>query len=175
MAEQHLATYLNDHLAGSEVALELLGHLERGHAGTPVGRFAAELRAEITADRRELEALMARLHVAVSRPRQAAAWLGEKVTELKLRLDDPAGGALRLLEVFDGLSIGIEGKRLLWRSLAAAAERTPALGGTDYGRLERRAEEQRRCVETVRVEAAKAALGSAPPAGAAPRVAQKTP
>jgi hypothetical protein len=162
MAEQHLATYLNDHLAGAEVALELLEHLERGHAGTPVARFAAELRAEIASDRRELEALMGRLHIAVSRPSQAAAWLTEKMTELKLRLDDPAGGALRLLEAFEGLSIGIEGKRLLWRSLAAASGATPALGGTDYGRLERRAEEQRRGVETVRLEAAKAALGSAP-------------
>jgi hypothetical protein len=79
------------------------------------------------------------------------------VTELKLRLDDPAGGALRLLEVFDTMSIGIERKRLLWRSLPAAAEGSPALGGTDYGHLEQRAEEQRRCLETVRREAAKAA------------------
>ena len=29
MAEKYLATYLNDHLAGSEVGLELLEHLER--------------------------------------------------------------------------------------------------------------------------------------------------
>src|SRR4051794_8504151 len=121
MAEKHLATYLNDHLAGSEVALELLEHPERAHAETPVARLAAELRADITADRRELEALMARLGVVTSRPRKAAAWLAEKVTELKLRLDDPRGGALRQLEVFDAVSIGIEGKRLLWRALGPAA------------------------------------------------------
>jgi hypothetical protein len=158
MAEQHVATYLNDHLAGSVSALELLQHLERAHAGTPVATFATELRTDILADRQELEALMAQLKLAVSRPRKAAMWLAEKVTELKLELDDPAGGALRLLEVCEAVSVGIEGKRLLWRALAAAAEATSRLRTTDYARLEKRAEEQRRRVEAVRLEAARAAL-----------------
>jgi hypothetical protein len=149
-------------MAGSVAALELLEHLETAHAGTATGRFAAELRADIVADRQELQALMARLHVSASPPRKAAAWLAEKATELKLRLDDPAGGALRLLEILEAVSVGIEGKRLLWRSLAAAAEGAPALRGPDYGRLEQRAEEQRRRVEPVRLEAAKAALGTPP-------------
>jgi hypothetical protein len=161
MVEQHVATYLNDHLAGSEGALHLLEHLERAHAGTPMEQFAAGLRADIAADRRELEALMARLRVAVSRPRKAAAWLAEKLAELKLRLDDPTGSSLRLLEVFEALSIGIEGKRLLWRSLGAAAQGAPELGGTDYQCLVQRAEEQRSRVEAVRLDAArKALLGS---------------
>ena len=160
MAARNLATYLNDHLAGSTVALDLLEHLERSHAGTPEARFAAELRAEIAADRRELEGVMSRLQIGESRPRKATAWLSEKMTELKLRMDDPADGALRRLEVFDAVSVGIEGKRLLWRALGAAAETMPELRGTDYGRLERRAEEQRHSLETLRLEAAKAALGS---------------
>ena len=165
MAEKYLATYLNDHLGGSQVALELLEHLERSPAGTPVARFAADLRDDIGADRRELEALMARLGVAESRPRKAAAWLSEKMSELKLRLDDPSGGALRQLEIFEALSVGIEGKRLLWRALGASAEVSPSLAVADYGLLERRAEDQRRSVETWRLEAARAALASAPPAG----------
>src|SRR5205085_7785795 len=66
MSDQHLATYLNDHLAGSVVALELLEHLEKAHAGTDVARFVAALRADIEADRGELEALMQRLHVSAS-------------------------------------------------------------------------------------------------------------
>jgi hypothetical protein len=161
VAETYLAAYLNDHLAGSEVALELLEHLEGAHAGTPLARFVAGLRAEIAADRSELEAVMARRHVAQSRPRKAAAWLSEKLTELKLRLDDPPGGALRRLEVLEAVSVGIEGKRLLWRSLGAAAEGRPDLGGTDFAHLERRAEEQRQSLEAFRLEAARAALGSA--------------
>ena len=161
MAENHLATYLNDHLAGSVSALDLLEHLEKSHAGTPLAGFAAGLRAEIAADRGELEALMARLGIAASLPRKAVSWLAEKVTEIKLRVDDPRAGALRDLEILDAVSVGIEGKRLLWRALAASARDRPDLGRLDYERLEHRAEEQRRGVETFRLVAAKAALVSA--------------
>lgn len=162
MAENHLATYLNDHLSGSEVALGLLEHINQKHAGESVARFAIELRDEITADRHELESLMARLEIAESRPRKAAAWLSEKLTELKLRMDDRSGGPLQQLEIWDALSIGIEGKRLLWRALAEAATLRSDLVGPDYLRLEGRAEDQRRNVEKVRLEAAKEALGPIP-------------
>jgi hypothetical protein len=158
MADKHVATYLNDHLAGSVVAVELLEHLEKAHAGTETGRFAAGLRADIEEDRRELVALMERLQVTVSSPRKAAAWLAEKVTELKLKMDDPAGGALRLLETIEAVAIGIEGKRALWLALAAASEGNPRLKGPDYGRLEARAVEQRQRAEKVRLAAAREAL-----------------
>jgi hypothetical protein len=161
MADQHLATYLNGHLAGAAAALALLEQLEEAHTGTDTGRFVARLRADIAADRQELEAVMARLRVAASAPRKAAAWLGEKMAELKLRLDDRAAGAFRLSEALEGVSAGIEGKHLLWRALAALTDDLPDLRGTDYGRLERRALEQRQRLEPVRLKAAKAAHGSA--------------
>jgi hypothetical protein len=63
-------------------------------------------------------------------------------------------GALRLLEVSEAVALGIEGKRALWRALAAAAEVSPAFQVADYERLTQRAEEQRQRVETVRLEAA---------------------
>lgn len=158
MADEHIATYLNDHLAGSVVALELLESLEAAHAGTDVERVASELRIDVAADRGELEALMGRLQVGESRTRKASAWLGEKMTELKLRLDDPAGGALRLLEALEAVSLGIEGKLGLWRALAAAAGGAPSLQGFDYERLAQRAMEQRSRVEAARLDAAKRAL-----------------
>ena len=162
MASKHLATYLNDHLAGSEAALELLEHLAVAQADTPLKSFLDELRADVLADRQELEALMARLHVAESRPRKATAWLAEKVTRLKLRLDDPSDGALRLLEGLEAVEVGIEGKRALWWALAATAEVAPELQGVDYTRLRQRAEEQHQRVELVRLGVAKAVLGAAP-------------
>jgi hypothetical protein len=160
MANDNLATYLNDHLAGSVAALELLAYLEEQHAGTPVERLAADLRAGVAADRRELEALMERLDIVQSRPRKATAWLAEKITQIKLRLDDPTGGALRLLEGLEAVAIGIEGKRALWRALEAAAEDATGLQGLDYEGLTRRAEEQRNWVEVMRLRAAKEALGA---------------
>ena len=158
MAENHIATYLNDHLAGSVVALELLEHLESEHAGTPLESFFKELRAEITADREKLESLMGQLDISESRTRKASAWLTEKVTALKLRLDDPEDGDLRLFESLEALSLGIEGKCGLWLALAAVAERSPQLRMLDYHELISRAEAQRSRVEEKRIETARRAL-----------------
>jgi hypothetical protein len=64
-----------------------------------------------------------------------------------------------LLEALDGLSVGIEGKRLLWKSLGAAG--LPPPPASDYATLLRRAEEQRDRVEEMRLQAARAALATA--------------
>lgn len=158
MANEHLATYLNDHLAGSVVAVELMENLEAAYAGTPVANFVNGIRMEVEADQRELEELMRRLEISESRTRQVSAWLTEKVTELKLRLDDSAHGNLRLLESLEALSLGIEGKKSLWLALAAAAEISPQLRLVDYKRLKQRAVEQRSRVELKRIEIARVAL-----------------
>lgn len=158
MADEHIATYLNDHLAGSEAALELLEFIKAEQDGTSLERFIAELRADIVADRQELEVLMVRLSVSQSRTRRATAWLGEKVTEIKLHLDDLAGGPLRMLEALEALALGIHGKWSLWQALAAAAEDAPALLVLDYKRLIERAEDQRLRVEALRLETARKAL-----------------
>jgi hypothetical protein len=162
MANEHIATYLNDHLAGSVVALELLEQLEAAHAGTPLADFFSRLRADISADRQELRSIMNRLDIDESRARKAYAWLTEKVTEIKLRLDDPAGSDLRLFESLEALSLGIEGKRSLWLALSIVAKDTPALRLVDYERLTQRAEEQRSRVEAKRLDTAKTALVLAP-------------
>lgn len=157
MADEHIATYLNDHLAGATAAVELLEHLEKAHAGS-VGQAAAGLRAEIEADRQELKALMKRLDIDESSVRKASGWLGGKFTELKLRLEDRSGGDLHLLESLEVLSLGIEGKHGLWQALAATAQDAPALRVADYERLAGRAVEQRSQVEAMRLEAARKAL-----------------
>jgi hypothetical protein len=160
MANESLTTYLNDHLAGSVVALELLDHLEEDGAGIAQASILADVHADIQADRQELEAFMAQLGIGVSAPRTATGWLVEKLSEIKLRLDDAGDGALRRLEALETVSLGIAGKQALWHALAAAAEEVPELGGLDYARLGRRAESQREAVETLRLHAAKEALGT---------------
>jgi hypothetical protein len=107
------------------VALELLEHLEATHSEDTLRDFFRELHADIAADRDELEALMKALNIDQSRTRKASAWLTEKITELKLRFDDPKAGALLLFESLEALSLGIKGKRSLWITLAATSERTP--------------------------------------------------
>lgn len=158
MANEHLGTYLNDHLAGAVAALDLMEHLKSTNAGTSVEPILAELHADVMSERQELEALMERLEITESRSRQAAAWLAEKVTRLKLKVEDSSGGALRLLEGLDAIASGIEGKQALWRALEVVAPSLPEVQGPDYGQLVQRSEDQRKRVEALRLEAAKAAL-----------------
>jgi hypothetical protein len=152
MDNPHLAAHLNDHLAGSEATLELLDHLAKEHAGTQIAMLATGLREDVEADQRALEALMSRLGIARNP--------SNKATQLKPRIDDPQGGP-RLLEIFDALSLAIEGKRLLWRSLKTAAVYNPELQGTDYQALEWGADEQRLGIEPFRMGAAKGAFAPA--------------
>jgi len=161
MANKHLAIYLNDHLAGSTGALELLAHLAAAHADTPVGDTLTQLHAEIEADRQELEHLINRLDITESGPRKLGAWLGEKVAQLKLQMDDKATGAMRLFEGLEALAMGIQGKRGLWRVLGAASESLPELQGIDYQQLVQRSEDQHRRVEVMRLAAGQEAFEAA--------------
>lgn len=163
MSRLPIVTYLNDHLSGSEMALEILEDLTQHHDGTTLGAFFRALHDGVEADRRELEQLMRELGINESGARKATAWLAEKLTSLKLRLEDRDGGDLRLLESLELLSLGIEGKRLLWLALSGAAERAPSLRQLDYDRLIRRAEVQRDQVEEQRLAAAIRILGMNPP------------
>ena len=162
MANEHLETYLNDHLAGSVVAIELMKNLESVYAETAIADFIKRLRADVEMDQQELQNLMSSLEISESRTRKASAWFTEKFTELKLRVDDSKSGDLRLFESLEALSLGIEGKRSLWLALAAAAEVSPALRKVDYESLKQRAEEQRERVETKRLEVARGALQPQP-------------
>jgi hypothetical protein len=155
MSNPHLAVYLNDHLAGATGAVELLGQLA---TDSGVGKAAHRLLADVTSDREELLNLMRRLEITESATRKAGGWLGEKLAELKVRIDDPSDGKLRVLELLEVIALGIEGKRALWTALTAASETSPELRALDYGRLLRRVDEQRYLVEGQRLAAAKSAL-----------------
>ncbi len=158
MAKADLATYLNDHLAGSTAALELLERLETIYADAPIGPFFTKLRADIGADREILEAIMKRLEIPQSGMRQATAWFAGKMTELKLWMDDSDKEALYLFESLEALSLGLEGQKSLWKALAAAAEEDAALHIANFPELVERVTEQRSRVEAQRLAAAKTAL-----------------
>lgn len=158
MANQQLATYLNNHLAASTSVLELLAQLAASHEGRALGPFFATLRADILTERQQLEELMALLAIQENSLRQAGAWLTEQVSRLKLHLDSPTDEALRLLEALEIITTGLAGKRSLWQSLAVAAATVPALQGVDYPTLVARTEEQQQRVEAIRLQVAANAL-----------------
>ena len=156
MNRENLATYLNDHLAGSVAALGLLDHLVESTKGTAHQAFFETLKSEVTADQDVLRELLTRLSAPESTVRKAGAWLMEKAARIKLRVDGSKGSPMERLEALEGLLIGITGKRALWLALSAAAE---PLENVDFPRLVSRAEQQIEAVETKRIEAAREAIG----------------
>ena len=125
------------------------------HQGKPFEQFLKQLREDIEADQRELKELMARLEIEESSAKKAGAWIAEKFSRTKLRFGDSGEPNLALMQSLEGLSLGITGKRSLWRTLAAVAESSPRLKGFDFARLEERAVDQFERVEAKAVEVAR--------------------
>jgi len=158
MSSNSLSAYLNDHLAGSVAALELLELLAELQRGTDRERLFRSLRGEVEEDQKVLQQVLIKLGGKESRARKAAAWLTEKIGEAKLKLDDLGNGELRVLEALETLGLGILGKQALWRALAATADRLPQVQDLDFQRLQRRATQQHERVEAQRIQAARSAL-----------------
>jgi hypothetical protein len=114
---KYLGIYLNDHLAGSTGGLELVKRAIGEHEGTALATFLAELRDEIAEDRHVLEELMDQLGVGADKAKVAVAWASEKAARLKLNGEVRGRSPLTPLVELEALSIGIEGKRLLWLAI----------------------------------------------------------
>jgi len=160
---KELDSYLNDHLAGSVGALELTAHWTQLHRGKPLGIFFSHIDAEIRADQNVLRNLMHHLGVEESSLRRAGAWAAEKVGRVRLMIAGGEQGSLGLVLTLEGLIMGIIGKKLLWRSLAAA--NLAELNGYDFRELERRAEQQIDRIEAERIRAARLVLTGEPGEG----------
>src|SRR5213592_1656067 len=96
-------------------------------------------------------AIMRTLGVEESKVRQAGAWAAEKVGRARLMIAGDELDSLGLVLTLEGLIMGIAGKKLLWRALAAA--NLPQLNGYDFEELQRRAQEQIERIEAERMRA----------------------
>lgn len=153
-----LASYLNDHLAGSVGALELLDRLIETYREKPLERFFQNLRDEIHHDQEQLKELIQKLGIEESAVRKAGAWIVEKLSRAKIELGESADGEAGLFLALEALVLGITGKRSLWRALKAASRSVPQLARLDYAGLEKSAIEQCERVEAKRLEAARTAF-----------------
>ena len=150
-----LTNYLNDHLAGSVGALELLDRLIDTYREKPLEHFFQDLRNDIRHDQEQLKELMQKLEAEESAVRKAGAWVVEKLSRAKIDLSESAEGEPGLFLALEALVLGITGKRSLWRALQAASRTVPQLARLDYDGLEKRAIEQCERVEAKRLEAAR--------------------
>lgn len=154
----NLTAYLNDHLAGSVAAIELIEDLINASDDAALRGFLADLKRDIESDQKVLRQLIAGAGESEGVVRKAAAWVSEKAARAKFKIGGEGLGGLGLVQAFEMLALGIRGKEFLWRSLAVSDWPPPR--DIDLGKLEQRAVEQQKRVEAKRLEAAEAAFGN---------------
>jgi hypothetical protein len=159
-ADRFLAIYLNDHLAGATLGVELARRLRSSNQGdAEFGPPLAQLCAEIEADRDTLVRLMERLDVRRDPLKPALAKLAEKLGRLKpngrLRSYSPLSRVLEL-EIISG---GIGGKLQLWNALEQSFGES--LDGFDFHDLAARADSQGQRLEDLHLAAAQRTLPAA--------------
>lgn len=155
---RRMAIYLNDHLAGATVGVELARRASASNRGSELGRFLARLVREVEEDRSALERVMEQLGLPQDRLKVLVGWAGEKVGRLKPNGQLTGYSPLSRVVELEGLSLGVEGKLAAWRSLERAVGGDARLEGIDFGALVARATEQRRELERHRLDATDLAL-----------------
>ena len=151
MNNDHLTTYLNDHLAGSVAGIELVERCLSNNEATPLGTYLNTLVSEIKQDQAVLKEVLKRLGGGVNPLKTTAAWLGEKAGRVKLNNKLFDYSELSRLEELEGLLLGVRGKLALWTALETAVTADTRLSGVDFGSLARRAEEQLETLEQHRL------------------------
>jgi hypothetical protein len=113
---------------------------------------------EIQSDDDTLRSILTSIADEPSSLKNAGGWLLERVTRLKLGHTRSAG--LALFESLEMLSLGIAGKRSLWKVLQIVEKDDSRLRRYDFERLLQRAEDQLRIVEQHRLPLAQRVFGS---------------
>jgi hypothetical protein len=156
MAAKDERVYLNDHRAAADVALRVVGHLQRRRAGDEVKRVLDWFEREVVSDRDSLDHVMRRLDVPHNRVKHLGARVAGSAGLAKLTTRMAGSEAAVLLLGFEMLALGVQGKVALWRSLRVADD--PRLTGIDLASLIDRGLHQFDALEAQRQRAAAQAL-----------------
>lgn len=148
---KYRAIYLNDHLAGATLGVELAKRALGSNPGGELGDVLRWLLQQLVEDRAALLVILKEQGGHASLAKAGGGWLAEKLGRLKLNGHLTTYSPLSRLVELEGLASGIEAKKSLWLSLQA--------GGVEgLGELIARATEQRERLEPHRLAAARTAL-----------------
>jgi hypothetical protein len=130
-------TYLNDHLSGAQIAIQLL---ESGSQNDDqeYRQFASVLLPEIRADDQVLRHIAEKIGSGPQRIKQIGGWLLEKAARLKL--GHTGSRNFELFESLELLALGIHGELSLWKALRSASGLDPSLSEYDFESLILRAQ-----------------------------------
>jgi hypothetical protein len=158
MPARYLPIYLNDHLTGATLGVEIARRTRKENDGE-LGEFLDWLVEQVADDRASLVSLMGRLGIKPSQVKVAAARTAEKLGRLKLNGQLTGYSPLSRVVELDALASGIDGKKGLWLALLEIAHVDGRLDRGELERLAQRATEQRERLEPHRLAAARTALG----------------
>jgi hypothetical protein len=150
---KYLSIYLNDHLAGATVGVELSKRAAAGNDGNGYGAFLSELAHEIAEDRASLERLMERFGVRKDHVKTTGAYIGEKIGRLKPNAHLTSYSPLSRVVELEALTLGVSGKLGLWRALIAVQDADDRFDPEELRVLAERAEAQQVGLEQHRVRA----------------------
>jgi hypothetical protein len=146
-----LATYLREHLSGSDTATLVLERLRRSYAGTKDGSLFASLLEQIQRERELLRTLLAELGESSFSTKRIATHVAGSL------LKAVAGGKpgdLSLFRTLEALSIGVQGKRCMWRALQSLDQSFAAASPQRFAELEALALRQYESIEQRRLSLA---------------------
>jgi hypothetical protein len=150
---ESLGIYLRDHLGGAQIAVQLLEAMCDKQEDERYREFAKRLLPDIESDDNTLRSILEAIDEEPSGIKNAGGWLLEKLTRLKLGHARSPG--LDLFEALEMLSLGIAGKRSLWKALQVISKEDIRLGKFDFNTLLHRADEQYQAVEQERLRLAR--------------------
>jgi len=159
-ADRFLAIYLNDHLAGATLGVELARRLRSSNQGdAEFGEPLGQLCSEIEEDLRTLERLMERLGVGRDPVKPMLAKVAEKLGRLKLNGRIRGYSPLSRVLELEFLSGMVGGKLQLWNALEQSYGES--LDGFDFHDLAARADSQGQRLEDLHLAAAQRTLPAA--------------
>ena len=139
-----LIAYLREHLTGSDAAIQVVGRLRLTHAGTQEGRLFASLFDEFREEREIVRALLAQTGASPLSVKRLAGQASGAALSLG------AGGErgdLSLFRTLEGLAVGVQGKRCLWRALQSLLGDQPIPSARSLAGLETMALRQWEAIE----------------------------
>jgi hypothetical protein len=153
-----ISTYLNDHIGGARVAVQLLEAMRDGHDDPQFRNFAASLLPGIQQDDRTLRTIAEKIGPGPSAIKEAGGWLLEKAARLKV---GPTGSTdFAMFEALELLTLGIHGKSCLWEALQVVSKADSRLQEFNFEELISRARQQYEEVDRRRLDLARIVLCS---------------
>jgi hypothetical protein len=158
MNDDHLKTYVNDHLALLVGETELAGRCHRSNKEGNLGRFLHDLSADLQAEQDLLKQILERIGGSPSVVKQSAAWLAEKAGRFKLNDALLEYSDLSRLVELETLFVAAQGRRSFWENLEAARGPEPRLSQISITSQQQQAQRHAEALAKHRLDAARKAI-----------------